>query len=302
MKESRVREAATLKDSFADRPASLGVLGGEKRIQEVESANEPAVGDVAGLRTEALRVRLVDVPRFTLLFLILVTGVVSASRADFAQDLVRIHTEAVGGRERIDALKALRATGVTRSERGDLRFVFWSARPNLLRTEVTSGSRTITQGWDGKTEPWLADSQTGRVTALTGDRAEELKVEAEFDDPLLAGADRRVSLDYGGAVELGKRELLKILVTQNFTEVSFIYLDPTTYLIVRRDVVRRRGDGEMTLRTNYSDFRPVAGVLLPHRLAVYRNGTQLHETVIERIEANPKLPKGIFEPPVAKTE
>jgi hypothetical protein len=226
----------------------------------------------------------------------------ASSRADFAKDLARIHTEAVGGRERIDALKTLKATGVTRNERGDLRFVFWSARPDRIRTEVTSGSRTITQVWDGKNEPWMADSQSRRITVLTGDRAEELKVEAEFDDPLLAGPDRRVSLDYGGEVEVAGREFLKILVTQNFTEQSFIYLDPTTYLILMRDVVRRRGGGEMVLRTTYSDFRPVSGVLLPHRLVVYRDGKWLHETVIDRMEPNPRLPDDIFKRPAVAKE
>jgi outer membrane lipoprotein-sorting protein len=221
------------------------------------------------------------------------------ARADFAKDLARIHTESVGGRARVDALKGLKVTGTTRSERGDLQFRMWAGRPNQIRTEVTSGSRTIVQVWNGKAEPWRADSQTRRILFMSGDQADEFKAEAEFDDPLLAGADRRVSLDYAGEVTVEGRPLLKVVVTRNFTETSFAYLDATTYLIVRTDVVRRRRGVDVILRTEYSDFRPVAGVMLPHRLVVSQNGKRLHETVIDQMEPNPKLPDDIFKLPAS---
>ncbi len=237
------------------------------------------------------------VVRFTLILLTLLAGISTAVRADFAEDLARIHVEAVGGRKRVDALKTLKVTGITRNESGELHFILWAARPNLVRTEVTSGLRTIIQAWDGKGDPWMVDSRTEGTTTLTGGRAEEFKAEAEFDDPLLAGADRRVSLDYSGTVEVDGRELLKIWVTQNLTENSFVYLDPATYLIVRRDVIRRRDGEDVVLRTDYGDFRPVAGVILPHRLVAYRNGKRLHETVIDRMQPNPKLPKSTFRRP-----
>ncbi|MDF3056851.1 MAG: hypothetical protein K0R17_1066 [Rariglobus sp.] len=229
----------------------------------------------------------------------LAAGLASVARADFAKDLARIHTEAVGGRTRVNELKSLKATGVTRLEHGELKFMLWAARPNQIRTEITSGARTTVQVWDGKAEPWRADSQTRKITLLRGEQAEEFKTEAEFDDPLLAGADRKVSLDYAGEVELEGRELLKVLVTQNFTELSFVYLDPASYLIVRRDVVRRRRGGEVVVRTDYSDFRAVGGVMMPHRLVVSRNGKRMHETVIDRIEPNPALSDSIFKLPVS---
>ncbi len=237
------------------------------------------------------------VVRFILVFLTVMVGLVSPTRADFAKDLARIHTEMVGGRAHVNALKAFKATGITRNEHGDLRFKIWAARPNLIRTEVTSGTRTIVQIWDGKTEPWRADSQTRRITVLSGDAAEEFKADAEFDDPLLGGADRRVSLDYAGTVELEGRELMKVVVTRNFTETSFVYLDVDSYLIVRTDVVRRRGDAEVIMRTDYSDYRPVAGVMLPHKLVLFQNGKKTQETIIDGMEPNPKLPEEIFKRP-----
>jgi hypothetical protein len=217
-----------------------------------------------------------------------------ALRADFARDVARIHTEATGGREQIDALKSFKATGVTSNERGEMPFIMWAARPSSIRIEVKMNAQTITQGWDGEQNPWTTDPRTKRVIFLSGQAAEDFKAEAEFDDPLLAGPDRKVALDYVGVVEEDGQKRIKIMVTQNFTAVSFVYLDAATYLIVRRDVVRRRGVTEMVLRTDYSDFREVAGVVLPHRMIVTAGGKRVRETVIDVMQANPQVAEGFF--------
>lgn len=253
--------------------------------------------DVASLSGRVVRVGLVVVVRFFFYFLIINVGAAGVARADFAADLVRIHAEAVGGREQVNALKSLKATGVTRGEGGDLRFIIWAERPNRIRTEITSGDRTILQAWDGRGAPWRADSKKRQVVVLRGEAANEIKVEAEFDDPLLAGPDRKVALDYVGVVDVDGRKLIRLFVTHNFTATSSIYVDPLSYLIVRREAVRdEKGVGSVT-RTDYEDYRPVAGVLMPHRLVTFRDGKRLHETLIEHIEANPRLAPGFFELP-----
>ena len=221
------------------------------------------------------------------------------ARADFAADLARIHIEASGGRARLDALNGLFAYGLTRNVSGERKFVLLAERPNRVCVEVTSAGRTISQGWDGRGTPWISDSATGRVSWLSGDAAQAFKAEAEFDNPLVAGPERKVALDYVGEVKFGDVELLKLVVTQNFTETSFVYLDTSTYLIVRRDVVRRVQGKEVVLRTDYSDFRPVAGVILPHRWVIMQDGKQLREAVINRMEANPVIPARVFTPVTA---
>jgi hypothetical protein len=217
-------------------------------------------------------------------------------RADFATDLARIHVEASGGRAQLDALHGLMARGFTRGGNGERAFVLRAERPNRVCVEVTAAGRTISQGWDGAGAPWMRDSASGQVTLLRGDAAEAFKAEAEFDDPLVGGSKRKVALDYVGVVTVGDVEWLKLVVTQNFTSTSFVYLDPSTYLIMRRDVVRRTQGKEVVLRTDYSDFRAVQGVVLPHRWVVLQDGKLLRETVIERMEPNPEIPAQVFAP------
>lgn len=224
---------------------------------------------------------------------------VCVARADFARDLAVLHVEAVGGRERVDALRAVKMSGVTRGAGVEIKFTLWAQRPNRIRTEVVSNGRTVVQVWDGKADPWRADSQTKNIQFLSGIVASEFKAQAEYDNPLLAGPDRRVSLDYLGEVEQGGHTWLKLMATQNLTETSFIFLEPTSYLIDRIEAVRRRPGAEYVLRTDYRDWRPVAGVLMPHRLVVWQNGKQVNETVIDKIEPNPPLGPDVFKLPAS---
>lgn len=237
-----------------------------------------------------LDVRMIQLVRV----MVAMCGLLGSLRADSAANLVRIHVEASGGRVAVDALKAIKATGITRNESGEFRFILWAARPNRIRTEVTSGERTIAQGWDGNNEPWTADSQSRRVTLLRGTQADEFKADAQYDNPLLAGPEQVVSLDYAGKVELEGEVLIKVIAVQNFTAMSYVYLDPATYLVVRRDILRRRGNGTVTVRTDYSDFKAVAGVLLPHRMVVSIGQRRMNETLIKHIEPNPRLEPELF--------
>lgn len=79
---------------------------------------------------------------------LILSGLLGAAgaRADRMDDIAAIHVEAIGGRARIEALGALRATGqvVTGGQRA--RFVLIAARPNRIQLETEAGGRTLVQG------------------------------------------------------------------------------------------------------------------------------------------------------------
>jgi len=236
---------------------------------------------------------------FTIGFGAFVLALVSMARADFADDLARIHLEVVGGNKSLLSLKSMRATGVTKIQGKDLRFVMWAARPNLIRTETTSNGRVLTQGYDGVNPPWVLDSQTGVVTEMGPVAARAIDEDADFDDPLVLLGKRRISVDYAGETEIDGKPVFKLLVTQNFTVTFSLYLDCSSYLIIRRDMVKEGVRGPETVVTEYGDFGALNGVTLPYRIVEKVDGQVRHETVLSRIDANPPIMPGLFSKPVA---
>lgn len=222
-----------------------------------------------------------------------------------AEDLVSIHVEAMGGRKRLEALSAIRATGQVLAGGKTLRFTMVAARPNRIRLETQNGPRTLVQGFDGKDAPWEFDTGNWppRYREMAEAHVKTFTADAEFDDPLVGGAERGFIFDYAGEVEADGRKLLRLLVTRRQVETYSLFLDAETYLVVLR-VEQRQTPGGRTLQvaTRFDDFRPVDGVLLPHLVTMLVDGKPTQQTRIERIEPNPEITAETFSRPKPAVE
>ena len=87
-------------------------------------------------------------------------------------------------------------------------------------------------------------------------------------------------------------------MTRRFVAGYYLLIDTETYFIVGKQAVRKLEFGrEVSIETRYEDFRPVAGIIMPHRMIVTGEGKPLHETVMRRVQANVSVPIGIFAKP-----
>jgi hypothetical protein len=222
-------------------------------------------------------------------------------QADRAVELALIHTEAIGGLKRIEALKAIRVTGHVATVGGaQVRFTMVAARPALVRLETERGGRTLVQGTDGVEPAWEFDTGTWppQYRAMNAAVAKTFVADAEFDDPLVAGASRGYTFDFAGEMEVGGRKLLRVLVTRKLADTFSVLLDDETFFIVMRIEHRESAGGRrLQLVTHYEDFRPVEGVLLPHTVTLAIDGRATQQTKIARIEANPEVVEGTFSRP-----
>ena len=224
----------------------------------------------------------------------------SAARADQAAELARLHTEALGGAARIAQFSALQATGSVRIGERTLRMGLVAQRPNRVRTIVQAEGYMLIQAYDGVNPPWQIDAnaKSPEPQVMGEAAAREFIGDAEFDDPLVSPSERGYAIDYAGTTEVSGRHGFRLLVTRRLTETFELELDGETYFILRRLSTRRLPDGrEIKLDTRFADFRPVAGVIVPYRIAVYAGDRLLHETVLESVEANPPLAASVFSPP-----
>lgn len=225
------------------------------------------------------------------------------ARADRAAELAQSYVSAMGGKDRIAALTTMRATGRVLMAGRELRFSLVAARPNRVRIETQAEGRTFVQGYDGQAAPWQYEvTRRGRTTRAMGEGdAKEFIADAEFDDPLVNAAERGYALDVAGeTVIAGGKRVLRLMVTRRLTETYELLIDPETFFILRRVQTRPSPAGrEVVIETHYDDFRPVAGVILPHRIAVTINGETKHQTVLDTVEPNPELLGDSFDPPVS---
>jgi len=231
-----------------------------------------------------------------LVFLLLLA---SGEARDVAEWVAR-HREAIGGGESLAGLRSLRAEGTVQAGSSTVRFHFFAARPAAVRLETERGGRTLVQATDGTEPPWEFDTGQWPPTyrAMAPAAARVFAADAEFDNPLVAAAERGYVLEDGGEVQVEGRRWRRILATRRLVETVFLFLDPETGWLAQR-LEEKEGPGRRKVRilTRYEDPRPVAGVLLPHRVVQVVDGVIRQTTVITRMEANPALEPDLFKRP-----
>lgn len=238
--------------------------------------------------------------RMLLLVLLGVTFGWGSAGAIEPDQLTRIHLEAIGGGERLAKLTTLRARGYVRIENRYLQFTLLAERPNRVRMETHTLDHVIVQATDGVNPPWQMDprDEPPQSRLITGVEAREFAADAEFDDPLVNSAEKGYTLDFAGETAWDGRPAIRLLVTRRLVDSFYLFIDPETFFIVGKQAVRRLDYGrEIKMETFYRDFRPVAGVIMPHRILVHADGKFLHETVIQKVEPNVPLPAGSFTRP-----
>jgi hypothetical protein len=237
--------------------------------------------------------------RATLLFVLaLIAGTSTHAAIPEITEIIRLHVAAIGGRERLDALNAFRATGYVISDGQRVPIKMIAARPNRLRMEYAFSDGRLVQATDGVAAPWELDERRTHAKRRLMDRAEaeSLTDEADFDDPLVAARKRGDVIEYAGDSLQHGRPVIRLLVTRQLARSYFLNLDADTYWIVSR-VDPKPAAGGVEVITEYSDFRPIGGVLAAHVVKIWENGRLTQEARLEHSEANPLIDPAIFSLP-----
>ena len=154
---------------------------------------------------------------------------------------------------------------------------------------------------------WAATLVAGRADDIARIHGEAIggmfTGDAEIDDPLIAGEVRGGRLDLAGEGMVDDRKVARLLVARNGGVPFFLLLDLETFFIVQRIDPRRQASGrEAEVVSRFDRFRPVNGVLLPHSVEDSLDRRQVQSTLIEAMEANPKVDYGIFRRPESAEE
>lgn len=233
-----------------------------------------------------------------LLGLVMALALVSPASAQLGADIARQHAER-GGRK-LAQLESLYAEGRTFIGSEVVPFKSWAMRPDKLKVESAVGSRRVVQCFDGVHEPWLSHSELrgGAPQRMTAADARDFIGNADFEGPLVNPAAKGYSVDYAGEEEIDGARAYKLLLMNQRDEVSFYWIDVRHHEIVKRAVFRLINGQRTSVETLFRDFRPVGGVLQPHRIETRAGERTLYVMLIDKMEANPRRwPKDLFAPP-----
>lgn len=221
-----------------------------------------------------------------------------------ADELVEKNIHAKGGMEKIKAIKSIRITGKLISGGG---FSFTAAtvqeneRPNLVRETFSLQGMTGVTAYDGTTGWQIQPFEGHKDPELMGeDDLQGLLLDADFDGPLVDYKEKGNTVEFLGHDVVDGDDALRLKVTLKNSDIIYYFLDPDTFLEIRKEVQQFIRGSVREMVFEMGSFKPVAGVMYPYSLS---QGTKTNPseqtTTVEKIEVNIPIDKADFAVPAS---
>ena len=211
------------------------------------------------------------------------------SSAQTVDELVSKNIEAKGGLVKIKAAKTRLAVGKVKGGRGRMAvFQQMNMRPGLVRQNVTIQGMTAVQAYDGSAG-WQTQPFRGRKDPeLMGeDNLRDLLLAADFDGPLVDYAEKGNTIEYLGHAQVEGDDALRLKVTLKNGDIVYYYLDPDTYLEIRKEIQQFVRGSVRERVVDLGSYKPVDGVMYPFSISEGPKGNPgAQETTIRKIEVN----------------
>jgi outer membrane lipoprotein-sorting protein len=230
---------------------------------------------------------------------LLLTLVASLAAAQTVDDVVRRYAEARGGAAKLHAVESLRLTGTMELPDVSAPFVLELQRPNRMRTEFVVQGQTGVRAFDGQ-NAWERLPLPGDEPRPMGpEEATEARAQADVDlSPLVDSAAKGFRVELVGRDRLPGGETWKLIVRGREGPPRTLHLDARTHLMVQTIDVRSVEGKPVEIVTEISDYRPIAGLLFPHRIETGPRGKpERQRLLIQRVEVNPVLDASRFAMP-----
>jgi hypothetical protein len=219
-----------------------------------------------------------------------------------AEELVNKNIQAKGGIEKIKAIKAIRIKGKLNVGGGLIAATLQeNERPNLVRETFTLQGMTAVTAYDGTTGWQIQPFRGHKDPELMGeDDLKRLLLKADFDGPLVDYKEKGNTVEFLGHDLVDGDDALRLRVTLKDGDIVYYYLDPDTFLEIRKEVQAFIRGSVRESVTDMGSYKPVAGVMYPYSIS---QGTKANPasqtTTIEKIEVNVPVDKADFAVPAS---
>jgi hypothetical protein len=224
-----------------------------------------------------------------------------------AEDLVNKNIQAKGGLAKIKGAKTRLTAGRVKGggtgrRRGTVAtFRQMNMRPDLVRQNISMQGMTAVQAYDGSVG-WQTQPFRGRKDPeLMGeDSLRDLLLAADFDGPLVDYATKGNRIEYLGHDLIDGDDALRLKVTLKNGDIVYYYLDPDTYLEIRKEIQQFIRGSVRERVIDLGSYKPVDGVMYPFSISEGSTGTAgVQVTTIEKIEVNVPFQESDFALPAS---
>lgn len=236
---------------------------------------------------------------------LIVAGLVgaAAASAQTADELIEKNMQASGGKDKVEAVKAVRMTGKMVAMQGmEIPLTIEFKDPDKLRSEATVQGMTMVTAFDGKSG-WKIEPFMGKKDAepMSDDEIKQVREQLESMAPLSKYKENGHTMEYAGKEDLEGTPVYKLKLTRKSGDVAHLYLDAESYLIVKMTGKTKAQGQELESESTLGDYKAVEGVLYPHTIESQLKGMPGKMVMsFSKIEVNPAIEDSRFAMPAAE--
>jgi len=235
---------------------------------------------------------------------LMLSAVAWADDAPNVDDLIAKYLKAIGGKDKLTAIKTMKATGKSTFGGGmEAPMVMEHKRPNKVRMEFQFQGMTGTQAFDGK-DAWMVMPFAGKPDAekMPDDQRKEFEDQADIDGALVDYKTKGHKVEFVAKEDFGGKPAYAVKVSKKNGIIETHYLDAEKYLPVGMKSKRNMGGMEVEVEIGFGNYKEAGGVLMAHTIEQRMGGstTPAMSINIEKMEINIDLPDNRFTMPETK--
>ncbi len=222
----------------------------------------------------------------TLILTLFATIVATSSAFSITLEEIMAKNVAARGGDKLKAVQTFVIDGRMSMAQGmELKMTQTVKRPNKIRMDMTVQGMSIIQAFDGTTG-WAVNPMSGGVPEkLSEAEGKNLKDRANIDGMLASAIASGHKVELIGLEDLDGASAYKIKVTDTDNDVSYVFIDATTWLETQVRTKTTMMGQEADVEIVFTSYQEVGGVQFPMEIEMRADG----ETFMTISYSNPKI-------------
>ncbi|MBK8166993.1 MAG: hypothetical protein IPK64_13720 [bacterium] len=236
--------------------------------------------------------------KFRHLFATVLAALTLAAAGAFAMDLEELVGKAIdaqGGAAAFKAIQSQKASGKVLSHGMEMPITLLTARPNLMRVEVTVMGMSMVNAFDGTTG-WSINPMTGSQDPQPMGELEmkNARLQADMDGPLQNWEARGWVGEYLGEEEVEGTAAHRLRIDTKQDLVLEMWLDAETFLPLKQNAKVKFEQQEIESQMYFSDYRTQDGLVIPFSLEARQGDQVMMNMVFDSIEFGVPVDPALF--------
>ena len=227
------------------------------------------------------------------------------TQAQTVDEIVQKYAKAMGGADKIKAIKTMKVKGKFIRQSMEAAVTIWAKHPDLIKLEIVFSGQTMVIAYDGKTA-WMINPFDGSTEPKEVPKEDAGYMAGYADmvnDPLIDYKKKGHKIELIGKEDMEGTEVFKLQLTRKNNKSSTLYLDAETFILLKISATQERSGQQINSDMVFGDYKPVAGVMMPHAMETYVNNQAMGSITFDSLEPNIKLEDDVFKmPKVEKKE